>query len=64
MRVRSLPKVFHTCGKNCGKSAGFVGLAELPDKSTVILVEREHEQRVTGLSSRRDRGYAAGGWQP
>jgi hypothetical protein len=23
MYVRSLPKVFHTCGKNCGKSPGF-----------------------------------------
>src|SRR5438046_817992 len=23
MHVRSLPKVFHTCGKNCGKSPGF-----------------------------------------
>jgi hypothetical protein len=25
MSVWSLPKVFHTCGKNCGKSSGFAG---------------------------------------
>jgi hypothetical protein len=29
MYVWSLPKVFHTCGKNCGKSTRSVSLHEL-----------------------------------
>src|SRR6185295_3056323 len=28
MRLRSLPKVFHTCGKNCGKSTEIDGSRE------------------------------------
>jgi hypothetical protein len=55
MRLRSLPKVFHTCGKNCGKSRGFdaapLSTVVNPDTKSVKIGDFE-----TG-----DPGYRIGG---
>jgi hypothetical protein len=42
MRVRSLPKVFHTCGKNCGKSPGF---GAFPSKNVLNPDKRPENRR-------------------
>jgi hypothetical protein len=37
MRVWSLPKVFHTCGKNCGKSRRCANRARFAGEKSILL---------------------------
>jgi hypothetical protein len=53
MHVWSLPRVFHTCGKNCGKSPGWAKCDEFrPEKS--------HFLAVAGQESLKNRDFLAG----
>ena len=40
MLVWSLPKVFHTCGKNCGKSLGSMTLRGFEAGFSCLLVDQ------------------------